>query len=153
MMHNCEMFTLRVYGILVNGLNILLTDEFRMGRRMTKFPGGGLHYGEGTLDCLRREFLEEIGQEPYHIVHLYTTDYFQPTELVVPPRQLISIYYSAEVATPDAIPVTDKLFDFEDVEGAQTFRWISLFDLTPDDLTFPIDKKVAAMISRKKSVK
>ena len=141
------MFTIRVYGILINEKEeVLLTDEFRMGKRMTKFPGGGLQYGEGTIDCLKREFIEELGQEPFNIKHLYTTDYYQSTALVDPPRQLISIYYTLDVEAPGRIEVTEKIFDFEDVEGAQTFRWVPLIALSPDDVTYPVDKKVAGMI-------
>ena len=41
-------FNIRVYGLLINDRNeILVSDEFRMGVFMTKFPGGGLKFGEG----------------------------------------------------------------------------------------------------------
>ena len=150
-MNDEGMFTIRVYGILINGKGeVLLTDEFRLGKRMTKFPGGGLHYGEGPVDCLKREFLEEMQQEPFSIRHFYTTDYFQPTVLISPPRQLLSIYYLVQVPEPGRIKTTERPFDFEDVEGAQTFRWISLDRLLPADLTFPIDRKVAGLLLSEK---
>jgi len=142
-----NMFTIRVYGIVINQKGeVLLTDEYRMGQRMTKFPGGGLQYGEGTLDCLRREFAEELGCIPLNFRHFYTTDYFQPTALIHPPKQLISIYYEVDIERLDALPVTGKVFDFEEVEGAQTFRWVPLALFTAGDVTFPVDKKVAEMI-------
>ncbi len=51
-------FTIRVYGLFTNDQNeILITDEFQLNTQMTKFPGGGLHFGEGTMDCLKRETL------------------------------------------------------------------------------------------------
>ena len=57
-------FTIRVYGILLNERQeVLLSDESYMGYRFTKFPGGGLEYGEGTVDCLKREIREETGLE------------------------------------------------------------------------------------------
>lgn len=140
-------FNIRVYGIVINLRNeVLVTDEFRLGHRMTKFPGGGLQYGEGTLDCLRREFREETGQEIEIIRHYYTTDFFQVSMLIPEPKQLISIYYLVSLPFPEQIITTDKPFDFEDIEGAQTFRWIPLANLTPDHMTFPIDKKVAGML-------
>lgn len=72
-------FNIRVYAIIFNANSdsILLSDEFRMGMRMSKFPGGGLHYGEGTIDCLMREAIEEFGEEIEIVSHFYTTDYFQ----------------------------------------------------------------------------
>ena len=53
-------FNIRVYGILINERNeVLLTDEYRFGTEITKFPGGGLEFGEGTIDCIKREMMEE----------------------------------------------------------------------------------------------
>ena len=55
-------YTVRVYGILLDNDNrILVSDEFIRGDYFTKFPGGGLELGEGTRDCLKREFKEETG--------------------------------------------------------------------------------------------
>ena len=52
-------FNIRVYALLINEKNeVLITDEFRFGKEVTKFPGGGLHWGEGTIDCLQRECRE-----------------------------------------------------------------------------------------------
>ena len=56
-------FNIRVYGILINEQNqVLVSDELIRGNYYTKFPGGGLEFGEGTRDCLVREFKEELGQ-------------------------------------------------------------------------------------------
>ena len=55
------MFNIRVYGILINEKNqVLVADEYIRGGYYTKFPGGGLEFGEGTRDCLKREFKEEM---------------------------------------------------------------------------------------------
>lgn len=140
-------FNIRVYGLAINAKReILLTDEFRLGMRMTKFPGGGLEFGEGTIDCLKRECREELGQDIEVARHFYTTDYFQPTELLEIQQQLISIYYLIKPEDPGKIPVTDKIFDFRDQEGAQTFRWVNIPGLLPEELTFPIDRKVLEML-------
>ncbi len=145
-------FTIRIYGLVVrNKTEILLTDEFRLGMRMTKFPGGGLEPGEGTIDCLRREFREEMEQEIKNIRHFYTTDFFQQTRLLPEPYQIISIYYLADLLLPEKLKTTTKKFDpdtFQDeaVDGAQTFRWENIPDLVAEDFTFPIDKVVLEML-------
>ena len=140
-------FTVRVYGIFLNeSQEILLSDESYMGHRFTKFPGGGLEYGEGTLDCLKREIREETGCAIEVLRHLYTTDFFQESKFY-PGIQVISIYYLARFTEPPCFPVSEKLFDFpEDAERGQSFRWVLLEKLKPEDVTLPIDKKVAGML-------
>ncbi|WP_372948333.1 NUDIX hydrolase [Mariniphaga sp.] len=138
-------FIIRVYGIVLNEKEeVLLTDEFQVGMEMTKFPGGGLHFGESTIDCLQREFREECnGQEIKNIRHFYTTDFYQKA-LFYENHQLISIYYLADLNTPIQFTISQKPFDFEKMEnGNQSFRWVKLKDLKTDDLSFPIDKFVA----------
>jgi 8-oxo-dGTP diphosphatase len=146
---NITRFNIRVYGIVLNQGNILLTDEYQLGIRMTKFPGGGMEYGEGTLDCLTREFREETGQEVRVKEHIYTTDYFQPTMLLPEPQQLISIYYRVELPDYTLLKSSLKPFDFELAEGAQSFRWLPLADLKPSTMTLPVDKKVVNLILEK----
>jgi 8-oxo-dGTP diphosphatase len=141
-----SIFNIRVYGLLINERNeVLVTDEFRFGKEMTKFPGGGLIWGEGTLDCLRREFREELGCEIDVESHLYTTDYFQPSAFH-PDHQLISIYYIVKSTTPFNTPVSEKKNDFDRKEDAQSFRWVPISKLDENDFTFPIDKKAAALL-------
>ncbi|TVQ87686.1 MAG: NUDIX domain-containing protein [Bacteroidetes bacterium] len=143
-------FNIRVYGIVIHNKHVLLTDEFRLGMRMTKFPGGGLEFGEGTAHCLEREFREEIGQNIEIKEHIYTTDFFQPTRLLAEPQQLISIYYRVELRDYQRVPVSKKAFDFRELkEGVQSFRWIPLVDLKKETLTFPIDQKVIDIIKEK----
>lgn len=67
---------IRVYGIYINEREeVLLSDEFIYGREVTKFPGGGLEFGEGTRECLEREMMEETGHRFEVLDHLYTTDF------------------------------------------------------------------------------
>ena len=73
-----EQFNIRVYGILINeDKKVLVSDEFIRGKYYTKFPGGGLEFGEGTRDCLKREFIEEMNLQVEVLDHIYTTDFFQ----------------------------------------------------------------------------
>jgi 8-oxo-dGTP diphosphatase len=137
-------FLIRVYGLIVNGENeVLLSDEFRMNMKMTKFPGGGLIYGEGTIDCLKREFIEECkGQEIENIRHFYTTDYFQEA-LFYKKHQLISIYYMADLKMPLRFHVSKNSFDFDEMnDGNQSFRWLNLKEADTAILTFPVDRLV-----------
>lgn len=136
-------FNIRVYGLLFGpDSRILITDEFRLNMFMTKFPGGGLEPGEGTIDCLKRECREELGQEPCDIQHFYTTDFFQPTEFLDQRQQLISIYYTGILKKPFYFTTTNKPLDINKIDGAQNFRWVNPLLLMPDDLTMPIDKIV-----------
>ncbi len=137
-------FVIRVYGLVMNGKNeVLVSDEFRMNMKMTKFPGGGLHYGEGTIDCLIREFAEECnGQEIENIRHYYTTDYFQKA-LFYENHQLMSIYYLVDLKMPQCFDISTQPFDFEEMkDGGQSFRWLNLKEAAPDMLTFPVDRLV-----------
>ena len=86
-------FTIRVYGLLINEQNqVLLVHERMPEIEFTKFPGGGLEFGEGTADCLIREFKEETGLDVQVKRHLYTTDFFQQSAFRKT-DQLIAIYY------------------------------------------------------------
>lgn len=142
-------FNLRVYGIILNNRNeILISDEFQLGIAMTKFPGGGLKFGEGTIDCLKREMKEECNQEVENIEHFYTTDFYQKA-LYFEDHQLISIYYKATLKEPINFKISNKAFDFEEMKnGNQSFRWIAIKNLNPDELTFPIDKHVALLLKQ-----
>ena len=134
-------FVIRVYGIGIYRDHLLAVDEYWFNTLMTKFPGGGLEYGEGTIDCLKRECMEEFGQEVEVLEHFYTTDFFQETRFI-PGNQLISIYYLISIKNPDAIPGCVKPFDVEKKEGAMSFRWIPLRSLSPGDFTLAVDKRV-----------
>ncbi len=150
-MKGTENFIIRVYGIILNNQNeVLLTDEFQLGMKMTKFPGGGLQFGESTVSCLRREFKEECnGQELTEIRHFYTTDFYQKA-LFHENSQLISIYYLADLNGSPKFRISEKPFDFKEMNnGNQSFRWAKLKELKTDDLSFPIDKFVLCELKKK----
>ncbi|MGN6532086.1 MAG: NUDIX domain-containing protein [Ginsengibacter sp.] len=148
------MFNLRVYGILINEKSqILVSDEYIHGKYYTKFPGGGMEIGEGTRDCLKREFKEEIDLAIEVGQHLYTTDYYQQSAFN-PEQQIISIYYYVEALEPIKIPLKEKAFDFTEEQlkiykektSVETFRLIDLKDFSAENVTLPIDKIVAGLI-------
>lgn len=139
-------FNIRVYGLIVHNDRILVTDEMRFGKQMTKFPGGGLEWGEGIADALRREMMEELSQSPEKIEHFYTTDFFCGSAFR-PEDQIVSIYYKVLLPHPEMIKVSEIPFEHtRDEEGAQTFRWIEVKGLSVGDVTFPIDKHVAELL-------
>jgi len=145
-------FTIRVYGILFDeNKRILVSDEFIRGDYFTKFPGGGLEIGEGTRDCLKREFKEETGLDVVVGDHIYTTDYFQPSAFN-PNDQIISIYYFVQAEDVNSLAVKTKVFDFElhqiaDPNGqSEVLRWIEWKDLNEDAVSLPIDKIVVRML-------
>lgn len=138
-------FIIRVYGLIVNTKDeVLISDEYQLDTRMTKFPGGGLEFGEGPIDCLIREIKEECnGQELENIQHFYTTDFYQKA-LFFENAQLISIYYLANFREPLVFNVSEKPFNFRELKnGNQSFRWKRIKELEEGELTFPIDKFVA----------
>jgi len=140
-------YNIRVYALIINGENkVLLSDEYRMDMKMTKFPGGGMEYGEGTIDCLQREATEEFGQSLINIRHFYTTDFYQPA-LFFKDTQLVSIYYLADLREEIRFRVADKPFDIRELKnGAQSFRWVPLSELSEEDLTFPVDRRVVRLL-------
>ena len=138
---------IRVYGLIINDSDqILLSDEFQLGTKMIKFPGGGLEPGEGPADCIKREAIEELGQEVDIISHFYTTDFFQKA-LFYENHQLVSIYYKVRLKKPIQFEISNKPFDFKEmIDGSQSFRRQSIEDLNIEELSFPIDKRVALMM-------
>jgi len=149
MKHNTEIekFTIRVYAIIINYKNeVLLSDEFQLDRKMTKFPGGGMEFGEGTIECLEREAIEEFGQELEVMEHFYTTDFFQQA-LFRKGYQVLNIYYRARFKDEINFKLASKPFEFEELKnGNQSFRWQSIENLNPEEILFPIDQKVARML-------
>jgi 8-oxo-dGTP diphosphatase len=148
------MFNIRVYGILLGrNWEVLVSDEFIRGNKYTKFPGGGLEFGEGTRDCLMREFMEEMNLKVRITDHLYTTDFFQMSAFN-PEHQIISIYYRVEALEEIRVPLRTKLFDFDEAQmelyrktgETETFRFIPWEYFSAESVSLPIDKVVADLL-------
>lgn len=151
-------FNIRVYGILVNDKKqVLVSDEYIRGGFYTKFPGGGLEFGEGTRECLKRELREELGIDSRIEEHIYTTDYFQLSAFN-PDHQIISIYYFASPLEELKVALKNSPFDFDEQQMAiynktgetETFRLVDWDDFSEETVTLPIDKYVAKLIKEKK---
>jgi len=139
-------FNVRVYGILINNDNqVLISDEQEYGFRFTKFPGGGLEPGEGLIDGLKREFVEECNLKVEIIGHFYTTDFY--VKSAFNDSQVISVYYLVKNITPINLNIKTVVFDFDgDGDVLQAFRWVKVDELNIDDFIFPTDKKVAELL-------
>ncbi len=129
-------FNVRVYGILLDatGRKVLLSKEAVKGRTITKFPGGGLEFGEGPEDCVVREFLEETDLNVSVEAHYYTTGFFQVSAFD-PEEQVISIYYRVVPSQEDEI-----------LDPGKAFFWKDLKTLSPEQFELPIDREVARML-------
>lgn len=132
-------FNIRVYGILIRNNNeVLVTDEVIKKMSFTKFPGGGLKFGEGLKDCLKREFLEEL-QLPIIVNELfYLTEHFQVSAFD-DDDQVISIYYSISATEEDLQLLQNRKAPSPSNEKP---RWVQIDNLDERDFMFPIDKKV-----------
>ena len=148
------MFNIRVYGVLINeNKEILVSDELIREHRITKFCGGGLEHGEGTIDCLKREFMEEMNLKIEVTDHLYTTDFYQQSAFNSE-HQIISIYYLVDTKDPIQVKLSKKAFEFDEeqmnkyasTQQIESFRFIEWDQFTEDILTLPIDKIVAKKI-------
>lgn len=137
-------WNLRVYGLLIKDGKILLTDEIRSGMHMTKFPGGGLELGESLIDCLKREFMEEMNQEIEVGDYFYHNNFLQISAFN-PQEQLISFYYKVELVGEANFLCVEKPFTFTG-DQIQCFRWVDLMQLKAEDLSFPIDKIVVQLL-------
>ena len=139
-------FNVRVYGLLINEHNeVLLSDEQEHGMQFTKFPGGGLEPGEGLLDGLKREFMEECNLKVQITDHFYTTDFF--VKSAFNDSQIISVYYKVKNTEPVNLIIKTKVFDF-DGEGdvLQAFRWVKLEELKLAEFPFPTDQHVVKLL-------
>jgi len=153
------MISIRVYGILINEQRqVLVSDEYIRGNYFTKFPGGGLEVGEGTKDCLAREFMEEMNLKVAVGEHIYTTDIYQQSAFNAA-HQILSIYYFAKAIEEIKVPLRNKIFDFdeqqlkiyESTKQIETFRFINWTDFSSDAMTLPLDKIAAGIVKKQLS--
>lgn len=130
-------FNVRVYGLCIYEQQLLISEELIRGRKVVKLPGGGLEFGEGAIDCLVREFREELNLDVEILSHFYTTDFFVPSAF--DPSQVISIYYRVNAR---------NLAEMTNVNPAEERSyWVPLEAVAPTLFTLPIDRKVGEMVA------
>lgn len=146
MIENIKRFNIRTYGILVNEhQHVLVSDEMIQGNKYTKFPGGGLEFGEGTKACLIREFKEETGVMIEVKEHLYTTDVFIPS-VFDNDSQIMCIYYLVRSNEWSKIRTSSEKFDFKDGNN-ENFRWVKIDSIKHEEhLLLPTDRTVVQIL-------
>lgn len=130
-------FNVRVYGIWVSGEKLFVNEEQIFGRKVLKFPGGGVELGEGLIDALKREWMEELGLRIRIDSHFYTTDFFQQSAF--DDSQVISVYYRVQGENPSEV--------INNTNSNERSFWLPLSELTEHTFTLPIDKVVGEMLS------
>jgi 8-oxo-dGTP diphosphatase len=143
-------FNVRVYGICINDAHqVLLSDEKYGDHYFTKFPGGGLEFGEGTKECVIREWQEELGVAIEVVEHFYTTDYYQQSTFRET-DQIISIYYVVKPIDTLTLPVSEHVLPLDKHSyEVQAQRFVPMHLFNAAQLSLPIDKVVVEMILRK----
>jgi ADP-ribose pyrophosphatase YjhB (NUDIX family) len=132
-------FNLRVYALIINEKKeILLSDEYRFGKFFTKFPGGGVEFGEGILDALHRELDEELNLKIDQAIPFYFNDFHQES-VFQSNNQIVSFYYKVK-CNFQQIFIQDYSIPFQ--EEGEKQRWCEINLLETDQLTFPIDRLV-----------
>lgn len=126
-------FNIRTYACVIKKDSVLgLFERFR-GNVLLKFPGGGLEYGEGLIECLTREFDEELNVKIEVTEHLYTQENLIPSHFRND-EQLLTIYYIANILNEENFKIRDS--------GIEKAEWISIntannpFSLPSDQIVF-----------------
>lgn len=130
-------FNVRIYGLAIHKRKLLILEEPFMGRMVKKFPGGGLEFGEGTRDCLKREFKEELNLDINVTGHFYTQDFFLQSGLDSN-EQILMIYYRVELIDISQLILIDK--------EIKNLIWLELNSLTKEKLSLPTDRLVTEML-------
>ena len=121
-------FNVRTYAICENNNKILALYEYHKGKIYCKLPGGGVEFGEGILDCLHREFLEELNVKIEIVEHLYTQEHFVES-IIDDGRQILLIYYIVKITNLEDIKINTP--------DISKFEWI---DSNENPFVLPIDK-------------
>lgn len=129
---------IRVYALCIKDQKILALHEEYAGDFLIKLPGGGLEYGESTIECLKREFQEELNLDVDITEHFYTQDDFLVSRFREN-EQLLTIYYLAEIKNEEDLLILDPCIERTEwvpLNGENTFK-------------LPIDRRVFEMAQKK----
>ena len=125
-----DKINIRVYGAVVKDRKVLVLHEEYVGQNLMKLPGGGLEFGEGVLDCLHREFEEELNVKIKIKEHLYTQEDFLVSRFRAN-EQLLALYYIVEIIDEEEFLILDPCIE--------KTEWVPI-DTDENPFPLPIDK-------------
>lgn len=129
----------RVYAICIKNNEILVLFEKYAGEDLVKLPGGGLEYGEGTIECLHRELKEELNLRVKNVEHFYTQEGFLKSKFNEN-EQLLTIYYLAEIEDETELKILEP--------SIGKVEWKSL-KLSENPFVLPVDRLVFEKLKEK----
>lgn len=128
---NLKGFNVRVYALCILNNKLLTLKEPFAGKMVTKLPGGGLEFGEGTAECLKREFKEELNLQIEVGDAFYIQEHFVKS-LAKDNKQLLMLYFYATILDSDNLQILDT--------NIQEVNWIAIDGENPFSL--PVDQLV-----------
>lgn len=134
-----DKINVRVYATALKDKKILSLYEEYVGEYLLKFVGGGLEFGESIIECLHREFEEELNLKIKNLEHFYTQEDFLVSKFR-DNEQLLTIYYLAEIVDEEDLIIRDSCI--EKVE------WISL-ETDENPFPLPVDKIVFDLLKKR----
>lgn len=134
-----DKINVRVYACAVKDQKVLTLFEEYAGENLIKFPGGGLELGEGLIDCLHREFDEELNVQIEVVEHLYTQEDFLVSRFREN-EQLLTIYYKVKILNENDFLILDPCIE--------KTEWIDL-NTTKNPFVLPIDRIVFEKLKEK----
>jgi 8-oxo-dGTP pyrophosphatase MutT (NUDIX family) len=134
------LFNIRVYALIVQRDSLLITEEKHGHLFLTKFPGGGLQFGESIPDALKRELIEELNVEVsdtklFHVTESFVTSFLNKNQ------QVVGVYYLVNLKEE----LTNQYLEDNKLElenGFVEFKWKSFDELHPEKFSSMIDQEV-----------
>lgn len=133
-----EIFSCRIYGVLLRGEEVLLTRSRFIDREFVNFPGGGVELGEAPIAALKREYEEETGLAIAPQRVLYASE--QAHVSTHRPMQIVSIYWRVESLGGDLKTGGNQ-------DDVMSLFWAPLAAIPTDEM-FPSDLEFAKVLPR-----